>query len=174
MLSVWSFEKIFFQARLLINYLTVVQQKRSNSISCEKVELKNRKLFKRKVHNLMNVLRMTTANKISPRRKQEQEDFQVEVVLASKLAYFMWGLRVNLRSNIPVWRLTVLQGQVEGGGEGCLRVGGGGHHSSEHPGGDVGVRWITPADTRQTNWPHFLLFQTRARLRAEERWVLVL
>ena len=89
MLSVWSFEKIFFQARLLINYLTVVQQKRSNSISCEKVELKNRKLFKRKVHNLMNVLRMTTANKISPRIKVEEEDFQVEVVLASKLAYFM-------------------------------------------------------------------------------------
>ena len=81
--------KIFFQARLLINYLTVVQQKRSNSISCEKVELKNRKLFKRKVQNLMNVLRMTTANKISPRRKLEEEDFQVEVVLASKLAYFM-------------------------------------------------------------------------------------
>ena len=81
--------KIFVQARLLINYLSVVQQKRSNSISCEKVELKNRKLFKRKVHNLMNVLRMTTANKISPRRKLEEEDFQVEVVLASKLAYFM-------------------------------------------------------------------------------------
>ena len=80
---------LFVQARLLINYLTVVQQKRSNSISCEKVELKNRKLFKRKVHNLMNVLRMTTANKISPRRKLEEEDFQVEVVLASKLAYFM-------------------------------------------------------------------------------------
>ena len=80
---------IFVQARLLINYLTVVQQKRSNSISCEKVELKNRKLFKRKVQNLMNVLRMTTANKISPRRKLEEEDFQVEVVLASKLAYFM-------------------------------------------------------------------------------------
>ena len=80
---------LFVQARLLINYLTVVQQKRSNSISCEKVELKNRKLFKRKVHNLMNVLRMTTANKISPRRKLEEKDFQVEVVLASKLAYFM-------------------------------------------------------------------------------------
>ena len=78
---------IFVQARLLINYLTVVQQKRSNSISCEKVELKNRKLFKRKVLNLMNVLRMT--NKISPGRKRQEEDFQVEVVLASKLAYFM-------------------------------------------------------------------------------------
>ena len=77
------------QARLLINYLTVVQQKRSNSISSEKVDMKNRKLFKKKVQNLMNVLRMTTNNKVTPRRNPDEEDFQVEVVLASKLAYFM-------------------------------------------------------------------------------------
>ena len=84
------FENIF-QARLLINYLTVVQMKRSNSISSEKVEdMKQRKLFKKKVKNLMNVLRMTSSNKIAPvNNGREEEDLQVEVVLASKLSYLM-------------------------------------------------------------------------------------
>ena len=66
--------------------------KRSNSISSEKVDnMKQRKLFKKKVKNLMNVLRMTSSNKIAPvNNGREEEDLQVEVVLASKLSYLMW------------------------------------------------------------------------------------
>ena len=76
----------------MINYLTVVQLKRSNSISSEKVELKKRELFKKKVRHLMNVMRvMSASNKVGPGTGQEggQEECQVEVVLASKLSYFM-------------------------------------------------------------------------------------
>lgn len=76
----------------MINYLTVVQLKRSNSISSEKVEIKERQLFKKKVRNLMNVMRVLSAsNRIGPGdiKKEDQEEFQVEVVMASKLSYFM-------------------------------------------------------------------------------------
>ena len=68
----------------MINYLTVVQN-RNNAVRPE-IDLKKRKTFKRKVKNLINVMKMTTSNKIAALDTSEDD---VEVVLASKLAYFM-------------------------------------------------------------------------------------
>ena len=69
----------------MINYLTVVQQ-RNNAVSPEKRDLKKKKTFKKQVNHLINVMKMTNS-KIVPSDKPEEDD--VEVVLASKLAYFM-------------------------------------------------------------------------------------
>ena len=73
---------------MLINYLTVVQQ-RHNAVTPEAVkeEDKKRKTFKKQVNHLINVMKMTTANRIQPSDRLDEDD--VEVVLASKLAYFM-------------------------------------------------------------------------------------
>ena len=68
---------------MLINYLTVVQQRSTTNVS----QLKKRKTFKDSVRHLINVMKMTTANRVDPGSEKQSED--VEVVLASKLAHFM-------------------------------------------------------------------------------------
>ena len=77
----------------MINYLTVVQQ-RNNAVSPEKQDLKKRKTFKKQVNHLINVMKMTNS-KIVPSDKQDEDD--VEVVLASKLAYFMYVIFTDFR-----------------------------------------------------------------------------
>ena len=77
----------------MINYLTVVQQ-RKNAVSPEKQDLKKRKTFKKQVNHLINVMKMTNS-KIVPSDKQDEDD--VEVVLASKLAYFMYVIFIDFR-----------------------------------------------------------------------------
>ena len=71
----------------MINYLTVVQH-RQNTVSPE-IDLKKRKTFRRQVKNLINIMKMTTTNKIEPNITDNSSADDVEVVLASKLAYFM-------------------------------------------------------------------------------------
>ena len=68
---------------MLINYLTVVQQKSTTNVS----PLKKRKTFRGSVKHLINVMKMTTVNKVDPENTDQSED--VEVVLASKMAQFM-------------------------------------------------------------------------------------
>lgn len=68
---------------MLINYLTVVQQKSTTNVS----PLKKRKTFRGSVKHLINVMKMTTVNKVDPENTDQSED--VEVVLASKMAHFM-------------------------------------------------------------------------------------
>ena len=68
---------------MLINYLTVVQQRTTTNVS----QMKKRKTFRDSVRHLINVMKMTTANKVEPGSEDQSED--VEVVLASKLAHFM-------------------------------------------------------------------------------------
>ena len=68
---------------MLINYLTVVQQRSTTNVS----KLKKRKTFRGSVKHLINVMKMTTANKVDPENTDQSED--VEVVLASKMAHFM-------------------------------------------------------------------------------------
>ena len=77
--------KLFRQkARLLINYLTVVQHKTDvTNLS----QMKKKKTFRDSVKHLINVMKMTTANKVEPGNSDQSDD--VEVVLASKLAHFM-------------------------------------------------------------------------------------
>ena len=78
--------KLFRQkARLLINYLTVVQHKTDAVTNVS--QLKKKKTFRDSVKHLINVMKMTTANKVEPGNSDQSDD--VEVVLASKLAHFM-------------------------------------------------------------------------------------
>ena len=79
--------KLFRQkARLLINYLTVVQHK-TDVTNTNVSQLKKKKTFRDSVKHLINVMKITTANKVEPGNSDQSDD--VEVVLASKLAHFM-------------------------------------------------------------------------------------
>ena len=69
---------------MLINYLTVVQQQRTTT---NVSQMRKRKTFRDSVRHLINVMKMTTANRVEPGSEDQSED--VEVVLASKLAHFM-------------------------------------------------------------------------------------
>lgn len=70
---------------MLINYLTVVQQRTNVTNVCE---MKKRKTFRDSVRHLINVMKMTTANRIEPGTGDLKTE-DVEVVLASKLSHFM-------------------------------------------------------------------------------------
>ena len=64
---------------------TVVQQRTNVTNVCE---MKKRKTFRDSVRHLINVMKMTTANRIEPGTGDLKTE-DVEVVLASKLSHFM-------------------------------------------------------------------------------------